>query len=71
MSYYYKGDPYWTKARFNSRCCKCGESIKKGNDIFYYPRGKHVFCDKANCGQAESNSFESIAFDEAMYNGAY
>ena len=67
-SYYYSGDPYWTKARFNSKCSGCGHRIKKGERIFYYPRTKDVFCDSGKCGQAESRSFEAAAQDEWNYS---
>ena len=64
----YAKDPYWTKARFVSKCSKCGGSIKKGADIFYYPRTRSVFCESDNCGGAASRDFESCAFDEMVYN---
>jgi len=65
-SYYYSGDPYWTKARFYSKCSGCGEGIPKGSRIFYYPRTKDVFC--SDCGDKESRQFEAIAQDEYSYN---
>jgi len=67
-SYYYSGDPYWTTARFTSKCRKCGKVIMKGERIFYYPKGKYVFCDSDGCGHAESRSFEAAAQDEWNYN---
>ena len=66
-SYYYSGDPYWTTARFNSKCSGCGRGIKKGERIFYFPRTKDVFCDSDRCGRRESRSFEAAAQDEFNY----
>lgn len=63
---YYKNDPYWTTARFVSVCPKCGRQIRKGSDIFYYPKGKQAYCRE--CGKAESASFEAAAFDEYVYS---
>ena len=68
----YQGDPYWLTARFNSKCHgdkgNCQQGIKKGEQAFYYPNGKHIYA--VPCGHAESNSvdFESHAFDEMIYN---
>lgn len=67
-SYYYQSDPYWTTAKFTSRCEKCKRIIKKGEQIFYYPKGKYVFCNFDSCGQTESQSFEAAAQDEWNYN---
>ena len=66
---YYKGDPYWTRARFPSVCCRCGRQIKTGEEIFYYPKGKAVYCNAPACGISESASFEAVAEDEYFYNG--
>lgn len=60
----YAGDPYWTTGKYGS-CCKCGCSVK-GKRIFYYPKGKHVYCE--TCGVPESKSFNEAAFDEDVYN---
>ena len=62
----YTGDPYWTTARFQSRC-KCGDTIKKGVPIFYYPNGRHaLFVLCAKCGEAASREFAAMAEDEYM-----
>ena len=63
----YRGDPYWTRARFVSRCHKCGTTIHKGDDIFYYPRSKSAYCD-GECGKIASADFESCAADEYAYS---
>ena len=49
MIKHYTDDPYWTTARFQSKCHKCGCTIPKGNQIFYYPKTKAVYCANA-CG---------------------
>ena len=66
----YKGDPYWTTARFSSRC-KCGQPVTKGEQIFYYPNGKTVCGSRCGCAEAASADFDAHAFDEAFYNGGY
>lgn len=63
----YAGDPYWTRARFGT-CCKCGKNVK-GQRIFYYPKGKHVYCSE--CGQEESSRFNEAAWDEEQYINSY
>lgn len=68
---YVSGDPYWLKARFKSKCCRCGKEIKKGEEIFYFPKGKAVYCDSDSCGEKESNVFQASVEDERNYNGGY
>ena len=60
----YKGDPYWTKARFDSVCCRCGKQICKGELIYYYPNNKRVYCDADACGQKCAREFSAAQFDE-------
>jgi hypothetical protein len=64
----YSNDPYWLTARFTSKCAKCGATITKGSQAFYFPRTKSIFCAGDNCGGQESRSFDSSAFDESVYN---
>uniref|UniRef100_A0A6H1ZVF8 Uncharacterized protein n=2 Tax=viral metagenome TaxID=1070528 RepID=A0A6H1ZVF8_9ZZZZ len=61
----YSGDPYWTTARYNSTC-GCGDTIKKGTDIFYYPNNKKALCKV--CGENAYNDFRAMAQDEYMYS---
>jgi len=63
----YAGDPYWTTSKFNS-IGACGHLINKGETIFFYPRGKHVYCNRDACGGHESRSFVAAAEDEAVFN---
>ncbi len=65
----YSNDPRWIKAKFNSACNTCQKSIKKGEELLYYPIGKKVFCD--TCGEKEYNFFISSAQDEFEYNSQY
>jgi hypothetical protein len=63
----YEGDPFWIRAKFNSKCKCCGGEIKKGDDILYYPKTKSVYCDGAKCGEREYTQFRAIAEDEEAY----
>ena len=69
MSYYYRNDPRWITAKFNSLCAGCGSQIKRGDDIFYYPTGKKALCSV--CGETQSNQFEAAAADEAFINSQF
>ena len=64
----YKGDPYWTTAKFNSVTKYC-EPVKKGDRIFYYPRTKEVLTG-ARAEEAAAY-FEAQKFDESVYNGQW
>lgn len=68
LRHYYAGDPHWTQARFPSTCKGCGRRIAKGEAIFYFPKGKHVFCKNSACGEYRSAHFEAEAQDEYLYN---
>ena len=70
----YARDPYWTTARFASRCQRtssatpgstCGAPIRKGDRIFYYPASRSVLCEA--CGADAAADFDAHAFDEAVY----
>lgn len=67
----YKNDPRWITAKFNCKCERCGKEIKKGDECFYYPIGRSVYCENSDCGQQESRQFESAAFDESMLTGKW
>lgn len=66
----YKGDPYWTTARYAGKCTKCGTHVKRGDRIFYYPRCRSVYC-AGPCGQAASAEFEEVTRleDSGCYPG--
>jgi hypothetical protein len=63
----YLGDPRWITARFDSKC-PCGNIIKRGERIFYYPRTRTVLCENP-CGNKASAEFAASAMDEASYCG--
>ena len=63
----YANDPRWITARFPSTCKKCGCSIKKDAEVFYYPKNKEAFCE--SCGKPMSDEFNACSQDEAVYNG--
>lgn len=64
---HYSGDPFWMTSKYSGKCRKCSNPINKGDNIFYYPKGKTVYCEK--CGQGESAKFDSMVEDEDHYNG--
>jgi hypothetical protein len=64
MPSHYSGDPYWLTAKYG-KCAKCGIPVK-GKRAFYYPKGKHVYCEA--CGEIESARFNAEIEDEDSYN---
>jgi ribosomal protein L32 len=60
----YKNDPKWIKAKYYSKCSKCGKEILKQSACFWYPLDKSVYCEE--CGKVASAQFEAEAFDEEM-----
>ena len=63
----YKNDPRMINAKFTSACSKCGCSLKKGTNIYYWPSDRKVYCEK--CGEVPYSQFRSAAADEDMMNG--
>lgn len=61
-------DPYWTTARFNSKCSHCEKPVTKGDEIFYYPNNKQVMGKSCGCADDAGRDFASHVFDEEMYN---
>ena len=66
MARRYNGDPAWMTAKFSSTGA-CGHAIRRGDEIFYYPRGKQAYCP--DCSVAKSADFQSMAADEDVYAG--
>ena len=67
---YYSGDPYWITLRYPSVCAGCGTPIPKGADAFRFKSGK-LYGEPCHCGTAESERFDELAHDEAMYSGGH
>lgn len=65
----YARDPYWLTVKYPCKCAKCGQAIAKGEDGFYYPSNRSMYCKAEACGGDASRDFESCAFDEAVYTG--
>ena len=64
----HRNDPYCTRAKFPGKCHKCAKTITKGQEIFYYPQSRTVYCDGDKCGQAAAREFTVLAADEDFYN---
>jgi len=65
----YSNDPKQIKARFDSSCSKCAAKISKGQEIYYWPSSREVFCLK--CGEVPYNEFLASAQDEEIYQSWY
>jgi hypothetical protein len=69
------GDPRQMSARFSSTCHTCGEPIKKGEQIIYWPNGKtagHFACDQDSFQKSvESFIDEQRYYDEIERMGGY
>ena len=68
MASSFKGDPYWTNARFASNDAN-GKPVKKGDRIFYYPRTKTVLTGTE--AEAASRDFSASVADEDFMNAGY
>lgn len=66
---YYRNDPRWLFARYSGTCRKCEGRIRKGDRAWYYPKGKHIYCEP--CGEPQAREFESAVADEDFYNSRY
>jgi len=64
----YRNDPHWMTARFNSTCSDCKAPIKKSEQIFYYPKGKHVMGEKCGCARKAEQDFYNCREAEEFYN---
>jgi hypothetical protein len=60
----YSGDPHWITAKYPSTCAKCNRQIQQGEEVFYYPNGKQIYCNQEGCGQEASRDFDATSFDE-------
>jgi hypothetical protein len=51
--------PRMINARFDSKCARCRTDISKGNNCYYWPTEKRVYCYA--CGEADYSTFFSTA----------
>jgi len=59
----YNQDPFWMKAKFESTCA-CGATIRKGSDIFYFPRYRTAECH--HCGAISAGRLADEIANETM-----
>ena len=64
------GDPHWITVRWGTKCSKCGKPIAKGEQAFYYPKGKHFYGKACGCGDAAHADFQNMAEQEEFYGNA-
>jgi hypothetical protein len=55
-------------ARFQGTCKSCGFAIKLGEQAFYYPSTKSIYCE-GKCGNKAYRDFQSSVADEQFYQG--
>lgn len=66
--YNQSGDPYWMTARFAGPSSnRDGTPIRKGDQIFCYPRGRQSFVGAE--AEAAAADFKACADDEAFMTG--
>lgn len=68
---HYNNDPRWITVKYANHCAKCGRRINKGENAFYYPLNKKLYCDSEKCGGAAARDFQACAFDEMQYNSQF
>ena len=61
----YPRDPFWMTAKFGSECSRCKKTIRKGEQIFYYPNTHSALCNSDDCGKQGQRDLDSAKFDEA------
>jgi hypothetical protein len=65
MPNHFSRDPRWITAKFSSPCSRCKTTVKKGEQIFYYPASRSVLCHRDECGPKASRELDANVFDEA------
>lgn len=60
---HYRGDPHWITVRYRGKCAKqeCPAEILPGEQAFYYPRTKSLYCSKYGHAEAAARDFETMA----------
>jgi hypothetical protein len=70
----YAGDPRWVNAKFDSLCIKCSGTIKRGEDIWFYPRKRYEKRGRAYCkpcGNPMYREFQAAVEDEDFMAGRF
>lgn len=62
-------DPRWIKAKFSGTCAGCKGDVMAGEDAYYFPVGRKIFC--STCGEIEHGRFQDAVADEKFYNSQY
>ncbi|SRR5579875_3002070 len=60
----YKSDPRWINVKFDGACVRCKRPIRRGEQAFYFPSDRSLYCESEECGKAASREFGARAFDE-------
>jgi hypothetical protein len=63
--------PIWIKARYPGRCTRCGQAIKRGDEVLYYTVGRKLLCNGDDCGRQAMRDFEAAEADERLYRMGY
>jgi hypothetical protein len=51
------GDPYWITVKYPGHCHKCHAPIERGEQAFFYPKGRYLFGDKCGHGKEAEGDF--------------
>jgi len=64
----YRDDPRWITARYNGVDAD-GNAVRKGDRVFYYPRGKVLLTGEK--AEQAARDFEAARVDEDVMNGGF
>lgn len=60
-----KDDPRWIKTKYGPCfCTHCKVRIEKGDEAFYFPIGRFLFCKTETCGLQKERDFTAALQDE-------
>ena len=65
----FSNDPRQTTTKFKCLCTKCRKVLPKGEDIYFFPSDKSVYC--LPCGVGYYNYFLETLQDEETFNLGY
>ena len=63
----YRQDPRWIRIRYPAVCASCKGDIHRGDNAYYYPTSRSLYCAGDTCGGQRHRDFEARSFDEAAY----